>query len=133
MSYTSAEDIRLRMVGASEEDFSDDLINIKITETEDRFGEQIENFEGRIETGEIPVSRVIRIVSAIVIDHLQNPMGYRTIQDTKGNQSSSLTFAGDSPGKLMISSSDIKEMLGKPRETKQSAFVISTLPQKYWR
>lgn len=130
--YTSPEDIRLRMVGASEDTFTDEQINIKIAETEDRFGEQIENFEGRIESGEIPVSRVIRIVAGIVIGHLQNPLGYRTIQDTQGSYSSSVTLAGDTPGSLYISSDDIREMLGKQRGAKQSAFVISTLPQKYW-
>lgn len=130
--YTSPEDIRLRMVGASEDTLTDEQINVKIAETEDRFGEAIERFENRIESGEIPVTRVIRIVSAIVVGHLQNPLGYRSIQDTQGSYSSSLTFAGDTPGSLYISSDDIKEMLGKPRGSKQSAFTISTLPQKYW-
>lgn len=102
--WTSTPEVRERSLGA-DDDFSDEQITRLIDDAEDVVLAAFPAIESQV-PDPIPLARVARVVSGMVIRRLRNPDGIRTLQDSTGPYSGSTTYAGDHPGEIYLSEED---------------------------
>lgn len=102
--------------------FTDDQLDELIGDVEDLLIGRIPDLPGRIGS-EVPRRRLERIMARILIRHARNPAGIRTLQESGGSYSASTTYAGDTPGDLVLTDDDVRDLLN-PARTGRQAFTI---------
>lgn len=102
--WTDVDEVRERALGV-DEGFTDSQIQRLIEDAEDIVQAAFPLVESQVPK-DIPIERVARVVSGMVIRRLRNPEGIRTFQDSTGPYSGSTTFAGDNPGELYLTDDD---------------------------
>ncbi len=133
MSWTVPDDVIDRWVGdAAPEDVG--LLQELIDDAEDAILVEYPTIELRIvgdtppatmPSDPLPIRRLRRVVSSMVIRHLRNPHGYRQFQETSGPFSRGATLAGDTPGSLQLTDEE-RRMLGYMAESpRQKAFTVT--------
>lgn len=131
MSWTDVTDVTDRWVGAPHS-FTDEQIEKKIGDAERIIRRRDPKIQSRIVDDETPppwppravhIETVKQVVAAMVIRHLQNPLGERQVSESDGPFSRSRTLAGDAPGRLMLDPED-KRQLGIRFRGKGQAFVV---------
>lgn len=119
MSWASPDDVEARWVG---DGFPDDetLIFQLIDDAEQVITFEYPDITDRI-VGDsppdplpddpLPVERVQMVIARMVIRHLRNPENTRQITETTGPFSTNRTYAGTSPGELVLTDVE-RKMLG---------------------
>lgn len=105
------DDVRDRWVGG-DLDFTDQTIGTLIEDSEDAIRASVPEVD-QLVGGAIPIGRVARVISRMVIRVLRNPEGIRTLQETTGQFSGSTTYAGDVLGEIVFTDEDRRDLLGK--------------------
>lgn len=124
--WATVDDVKSRYIGG-DLPASDDEIQVLIDDAEDIILREIPDIEDLIESGEVPVSRVLRIVARMVIRVLRNPDGYRSTNLTTGPFSQGFTWAGDNPGQLTLTDEDKDDLV--PGLGGQRAFSVDMMPE----
>ena len=109
--WVSPDDVRDRWVGG-DLDFTDQTIATLIGDAEDAIRASVPDIDQMIGAS-VPVERVARVISRMVIRVLRNPEGIRTLQETTGQFSGSTTYAGDVLGEIVFTDDDRRDLLGK--------------------
>ena len=129
MSYTTPQDVRDRWLGDGTPP-ADAVLQVLIDDAEDTILAAIPDIDQRISSGAVPLERMKKIVSRMVIRYAKNPEGYRQIQETTGPFTRGYTHGGDEPGSVYLTPSDKRELLGV---SASRAFQIDTTPPLHRR
>lgn len=124
MSWTYPSDVIRRWADAPDEP-NLDTIEALIEDAEDTILGEFPDIQARLDEASLPVIRVQKVVARMVIRHLRNPAGLRTVQDTTGPYTTSTTYGGEEPGSMYLTDQDRNE-LGGTRG--QQAFTVSMMP-----
>lgn len=124
MSYTSPDGVKDRWIGEGRLP-DDTTLQTFVDDAEDTILAAVPDLAERLADGRIPLSRLEKIVARMIIRHLQNPMGYRQMQETVGPFTRGFTQGGDEPGSVYLTRAELRELLGS-REG--NAFQIDTTP-----
>lgn len=125
MLWTEATDVIRRWADAPDEPNYDN-IEALIEDAEDTILGEFSDIQERIDDGSLPIVRVQKVVARMVIRHLRNPAGLRTVQDTTGPYTTSTTYGGEEPGSLYLTDQDRNELAGV--RVGQQAFTVSMFP-----
>lgn len=120
--WVYADEVRDRWIGADHE-VPDSAVDVLIGDAEDAIRSAVPGIDALVEVS-IPLSRVKRVVARMVIRVLRNPSGIRTMQETTGQFSGSTTYAGDSPGEIVFTDDDRRDLLGKGASGRRAFSVM---------
>lgn len=125
MSWANPEDIEARWLLEGEIPATDTQLAALIADAEDTITARVPDVQARINSGVLPLSRVVKITAALVIERLKNPRGTRQLNSTTGPFTDSETFGGDNPGAMTLSDEQVRELTGG---AKRAAFTVNTVP-----
>lgn len=109
VQWATADDVRSRWIG-DDLTVEDAQILTIIEDAEDTVLVEFPDLPERIDTGDIPLRRVAKVVARVVIRHLRNPEGVRQVQEGAGPFQRSMTHGGDDPGALYLTDEDRAEL-----------------------
>ncbi|MEV0267717.1 hypothetical protein AB0H43_02995 [Hamadaea sp. NPDC050747] len=124
MTWATPTDVRDRWLGPGPLKATDPQLVTLIADAEDGVLREFPTIQARIDAATLPLARVVKVVSRMVIRHLHNPDGVRFTQQGAGPFQASRTFVGDDPGALELSDADRAELAPAQRR----AFSIDTMP-----
>lgn len=141
MAWATAQDVRDRWVGPKPfpADVTDPKLVVLIEDVEDSILADYPDIQQRIDDYEtppdppnpraIPQSRVVKVVCRVILRHLRNPEGMRSVTHSAGVFSEAATHGGDEPGSLYLTDEDRSELAGLGSlGGGQKAFTINTMP-----
>lgn len=79
----------------------------------------------RITEGKVDKGAAKDVQIDLVLGKLANPGGVRTVQESNGPSSGSITYGGDSPGQLTLTAHH-RRMLGVPSAGRRAARTVAT-------
>lgn len=127
--WATADDVKGRWL-TGEIPATDTQLVTLIGDAEDIIVGEFPNIQADIDAGAVPMGRVARVVSRMVIRLLRNPEGLRQVQETTGPTAGGYTYGGDHPGELYLTDDDRRDLAGK--KAGRRAFTVSTIPSG-WR
>ncbi|MGC0365008.1 hypothetical protein ABH922_002992 [Rhodococcus sp. 27YEA15] len=130
MAWTIPKDVQDRWIGTPPE-VSDEVLAVKIADAEDDILRADPQIDDRITSGVLPLIRVKKVVARMIIRHLQNPEGVRSVQQGAGPFQTSTTYGGDEPGALTLTDDD-REELGIPKR-RTRAFSVGMTPDSAYQ
>lgn len=68
----------------------------------------------------------------LVLGKFSNPGGIRTIQESNGPTSGSITYGGDNPGTLELSKQQLRDLLGAGRPKGRAGGISMIPPRTGW-
>ena len=89
----------------------------------------VPDLEARVGSGRVGDEVPQDIQVDLVLGKFTNPGGVRTVQESNGPSSGSITYGGDSPGTLELSKQQLRDLHGASRP-KGRAGVISMVPNR---
>lgn len=101
------------------------VIQAWIGDAEDLVLYEFPNIQERIDSGDLPERRVVRVVVAVVIRVLMNPDNVRSRTQGTGPFSDGVTYAGDAPGGLALTDAERETLSGTQSGGK--AFAVDTV------
>lgn len=125
--WTEPSDVTDRWLGSAVP-ATDAQITTLLEDAEDTVLREFPDLEERVGTdpGQIPELRVQKVVARMVIRHLRNPEGVRTVQEGAGPFQETRTQGGSEPGSMYLTDDERAE-LSNTREGR--AFTIDQTPQ----
>lgn len=121
------DDVKGRYLGGDIPATDADLV-ILIGDVLDAIERDIPTLDSMVAAGDIPERRLKRIVSRIIIRHVDNPRGYRSINNGTGPFTDGITFAGENLGEIEVTDSDLEDLV--PGFGKQKAFMVDMMPEE---
>lgn len=122
--WATSQDVRDRWLAPQPIPASDAQLQILIADAEDVIIREYPDIQSRIDNGDLPLARVVRVVARMVIRVLRNPQGIRQVQQTAGPYQAATTYGGDEPGELYLADEDHADLAPAVRR----AFSIDTTP-----
>lgn len=89
---------------------SDMSVETWISRAERYLISQVRDLQARIEAGRTTEDDVRDVIVDLVIDVLINRERIRTVQESNGPTSGSVTFGGDSPGKFSLTDRQLRQL-----------------------
>ena len=120
------DDVKGRYLGGEIPATDADLV-ILIGDVLDAIERDIPTLDSMVAAGDIPERRLKRIVSRIIIRHVDNPRGYRSINNGTGPFTDGITFAGENLGEIEVTDSDLEDLV--PGFGNQKAFMVDMMPE----
>ena len=127
LAYTSYADVSSRWVGG-EVPASEATVEALLADAEDSILHEFSDLDDRITDGRTSAYRVSKVAARMVMRHLRNPGGVRTLQHGEGPFNESLTFPGETSEGLYLTDDDRAELGG---HKVGGAFTIDTTPPTY--
>lgn len=131
--WTAPSDIRDRWLGDEPLDATDAQLTTLLEDAEDTILRAFPDIQERIgdAPGELPELRVKKVAARVVIRHLRNPKGLRSVQETAGpyQEGRTVVQGGNEPGAMYLTDDERAE-LSEARVGK--AFTINQTPQGYY-
>lgn len=121
------DDVKGRYLGGEIPATDADLV-ILIGDVLDAIERDIPTLDSMVAAGDIPERRLKRIVSRIIIRHVDNPRGYRSINNGTGPFTDGITFAGENLGEIEVTDSDLEDLV--PGFGNQKAFMVDMMPEE---
>lgn len=125
MPWTTPQDVKDRWLLGDLSVTDSQLVKL-IGDAEDTVSSEFSDIQARIDAATLPLVRVQKIVSRIVIRHIRNPEGIRQVSETTGPFTGSRTYGGAEPGAMYLTDEDRAELAGVP--TGQRAFSVDLIP-----
>lgn len=85
----------------------------------------VPDLESRILAGRVSPEAPADVQIDLVLGKVGNPGGIRTIQESNGPTSGSVTYGGDTPGEMALTAAQIKA-LGGPSAVRRAARTVNT-------
>lgn len=89
----------------------------------------VPDLEARVTTKRVAIDTPGDVQVDLVLGKFANPGGIRTVQETNGPTSGSVTYGGDNPGTLDLSKQQLRDLLGAGKP-KGRAGSISMIPAR---
>lgn len=124
--WTTPEEVSERWIGQTEIPVDDMTLEALIGDVEEQILAEFPDLADRVEQGDITKRRITITTAIVIMRHLRNPEGKRSIAETKGPYTHSTTWGGDEPGSLTLTDEDLRRLLG--RRAGQKAFTIELGP-----
>ena len=105
MSWATSQDVRDRWLGPGSIPVSDEQLEILIRDAEDTILRVFPDIQQRIDDNDLPLDRVVKVVCRMVIRHIRNPEGIRSMQEGAGPFRSRVLSAGMS-GSMYLTTQD---------------------------
>lgn len=121
-TWTQPADVLASWIG---EDAPEDTakLDVWLGRAERLLRREVSDLQERIDAGEVDLLDTVKdVVVAMVIRLFRNPDGARTRQETAGSYSGMVSYAGDTPGALMV---EPHELASLTRGTRGTAKVNS--------
>ncbi len=112
MPWTTRDDVIDRWIG-DEVPATDGQLDVLIKDAEDMLTGEVPDLEAKVTTGAIPQARVVRVVVRMIQRVLRNPEGLRQQMHSSGPFTEQVMYAGDSPGGLEVTATDLRELRGR--------------------
>lgn len=125
LTWTTTADVTTRWVGPEAIPADDAMIATLLEDAEDTILGEDPAIQTRIDLLELPIQRVRKVAARLVIRHLRNPAGQRSVMDTGGPYARNVVFGGDEPGSLYLTEQD-RDELGL--RASSGAFTVDTMP-----
>lgn len=123
--WTTYNDVQERWIGGSLPADETQIATL-IGDAEDTILREFPTIQTRIDNDELPIERVTKVVSRMVIRHINNPTGTRSKTEGAGPYQQTITYGGDEPGTLYLTADDRRELQVNDG---RKAFTIDTAPQ----
>lgn len=128
--WATVEDVKRRWLLEDPISATDDQVAGLIDEAEDTILGRFPDMAARVPS-QVPQTRVRKITVALVIEALKNPTGTRQKNTTTGPFTDSVTFGGNSPGAMVLTNEQVKELSGARTG---AAFTVNTIGRNpSWR
>lgn len=125
MAWTNPSDVRNRWIGELPLGVEDNFLTTAIEDVEDQLIILVPDLVDEFGAS-VPLERVRRVVSRVIVRHLRNPDGYRSLSEATGPVTASVTYSGDDPGALKVLAEDIETLQGRPAS--KGAWAHSMIP-----
>lgn len=128
MAWATPEDVEVRWLLEEEIPATPEQLAALIDDAEDTILARVPSVPQRLASGQLPLSRLVKITVALVIERLKNPRGTRQTNMTAGMFTESETVGGDNPGAMVLSADQIRELAGVGN---RAAFTVNTVPTSW--
>lgn len=95
--------------------FHDAQIQYWLDRAERLIAGSVKGLDDRLAAGVVTLDAPSDVQIDLVLGKLGNPRAIRTIQESNGPTSGSVTFGGDSPGALVLTDEHWRSLGGRPR------------------
>lgn len=123
MSWTQPADITTRWLGTTSLP-TDSQLDTLIGDAEDIISVTFSDIQARIDATTLPLERVVRVASNMVMRYLRNPDGMRQTSTTTGPFTNSATYGGDEPGTMYMTDKERDDLSGV---SQSGAFSVDTV------
>lgn len=121
--WAQPEDVRLADLGGSVVKISDEQVRYWLERAERAILSAIPDLESRIASAITSADEARGVQIDLVLGKLDNPRGIRSIQETNGPTSGSVTFGGESPGSLTLTREHLRALGGASRQRRAARTV----------
>ena len=121
--WAQPEDVRLADLGGSVAEVSDEQVRYWLERAERAILSEVPDLESRIASGVTSEDEARGVQIDLVLGKLDNPRGIRSIQETNGPTSGSVTFGGESPGSLTLTRAHLRALGGASRKRRAARTV----------
>lgn len=132
MSWTTPDDVTDAWIGGTPPD-DDTQLQLWIDKAERQIRAEVPDLQTRLDADAelIPPSTellndTIDVVVAMVTRVFRNPLGIRNQNSTTGPFTSTVTFGGETPGELTLTSKELAKLEGE--QTEGTAYTVSMIP-----
>lgn len=127
MVWTTYQNVVDRWTASPAINASQAKVETLIGDAEDTILTNYPTIQARIDATTLPVARVQKVVSRMVIRHLLNPTGQRSASEARGPFTATVTYGGDEPGSIYLTDQDRRE-LQESTHARGKAFVVDNTP-----
>lgn len=130
MAYATYTDVVARWFDSETLTATQEQIETLLDDAEDTILREFPTLDDRVDSGELPLRRVVKVEVGMVKRHLRNPEGVRSTQQGAGAYQQTITYGGDEPGSLYLTEDDRRE-LRAASATNGKAFTVDATPANY--
>lgn len=125
--WATLPDLKDADIGGVTASLTDSSITYWLGRAERTIREAVPDLEVRIADARVSEGVPADVQIDLVLAKVSNPGGIRTIQESNGPTSGSVTYGGDKPGQMVLDKDQLQRLLGAPRP-KGRAGGISMIP-----
>jgi hypothetical protein len=128
--WTTANDVLSRWLGTNAPAEASPVLLVLIEDAEDEVLRHYPKIQARIDSGELPINRVHRVISDVVQRAYKMAGDYRAgFSEATGPFSQSSTFAADTPRVIRLTAEEIR--LLAPVEQEIYSLNMAPIPRSY--
>lgn len=125
IEWANAQDVTSADVGGVTAGLSDDRVLYWLERAKRAVLVAVPDLEARVLSGRVAVESPGDVQVDLVLSKIGNPGGIRTIQESNGPTSGSVTYGGDTPGEMALTVAQLKA-LGGGAAVNRRAGTVST-------
>lgn len=136
LEWTAPADVRGRWIGDAALTADDTQLSTLLEDAEDTVLREFPDMATRLARAEgtdttegpsTPKRRLVKVIARMVIRHLRNPEGLRSVQEGAGPFQRATTHGGEEPGAVYLTDDDRAELGG---HRSGGAFTVDTMPAR---
>lgn len=127
IDWAMPDDVTSADIGGVTNGLTDDRIQYWLGRAKRAILAAVPDLEVRMSAGRVAAEAPADVQVDLVLSKVGNPGGIRTIQESNGPTSGSVTYGGDKPGQMVLDKDQLQRLLGAPRP-KGRAGGISMIP-----
>lgn len=121
--WASPLDVTSADIGGVTNGLADDRIQYWLGRAGRAILAAVPDLEARVESGRVAPEAPADVQVDLVLSKIGNPGGIRTIQESNGPTSGSVTYGGDTPGELALTAAQMKALGGGAIVRRQAGTV----------
>lgn len=125
--WATANDVLERWIG-DDKPTDHELVQRWVDDAETLILSEFPDIQDRIDAGDLPVERVRFVVARMVTRAFRNPNGLRQVNEQAGPFGLSGTFAGSTPGDVMLTPEERALLRAPTKARRPRAFTVDPTP-----
>lgn len=123
VDWATPDDVTSADIGGVTNGLTDDRIQYWLGRAKRAILAAVPDLEVRMSAGRVAVEAPADVQVDLVLSKVGNPGGIRTIQESNGPTSGSVTYGGDTPGELALTAAQMKALGGGAIVRRQAGTV----------
>ena len=123
IDWATPDDVTSADIGGVTNGLADDRIQYWLGRARRAILAAVPDLEVRVAAGRVAVEAPADVQVDLVLSKVGNPGGIRTIQESNGPTSGSVTYGGDTPGELALTAAQMKALGGGAIVRRQAGTV----------
>ena len=123
IDWATPDDVTSADIGGVANGLADDRIQYWLGRARRAILAAVPDLEVRVAAGRVAVEAPADVQVDLVLSKVGNPGGIRTIQESNGPTSGSVTYGGDTPGELALTAAQMKALGGGAIVRRQAGTV----------
>lgn len=123
IDWATPDDVTSADIGGVTNGLADDRIQYWLGRAKRAILAAVPDLEVRMSAGRVAVEAPADVQVDLVLSKVGNPGGIRTIQESNGPTSGSVTYGGDTPGELALTAAQMKALGGGAIVRRQAGTV----------